>query len=103
MRLLAFALFLALFQGCSARQTGMETPPGSFTIDGTMEFINLETGCWVVRTADGRRYEPAGEDLNILWREGLTVSLRVRPMPDVRSTCQTGEIVEVIQILKAEE
>jgi hypothetical protein len=64
-----------------------------------MRHLDIEGGCWYVETEDGKRYEPAGEDLHQLLIDGLWVELRVKSMVGVSSVCQVGELVEVISIL----
>ena len=98
--LIAIAFIAA---SCSSAPESAAIPADSFVVQGTMEFLNIETGCWVLNAIDGKRYQPAGEDLNILWKNGLIVSLRVRRMGGIASICQAGQIVEVLEILKTEE
>lgn len=100
---LFFACLVSICLSCTAAKTSTEYPADSFVIEGTMEFLNIETGCWLVVTKSGTRYEPAGEDLSILWHDGLPVTLRVRQMKEVASVCQAGTVVEVFQILKTGE
>lgn len=97
-----FLIGLTLFS-CATGKEGASYLAGSFVIEGTMQFMNLETGCWLLIAEDGKRYEPAGEDLSMLWHDGLSVVLRVRTMKGVASICQAGQTVEVLQILKTGE
>ncbi|MDH4069401.1 MAG: hypothetical protein OEV30_03160 [Ignavibacteria bacterium] len=97
---LLFLILGIMFCSCTGGKEATTYPGGSFVVQGTIRFVNIETGCWLLVLEDGTQYEPAGEDLSVLWRDGLTVSLLVRPMKGVAGICQAGEIVEVIQILK---
>ena len=101
--LLVSLLLLLFFSACSGKAVKDEVPAGSFVISGTMRFINIETGCWVLESTDGKKYAPAGEDLDPLWKDNLLVDLRVRPLPGVSTTCQVGEPVLVLTILKTLE
>jgi hypothetical protein len=91
---------LALFGCGSSSETSLPTSrPGSFTIIGTVRFLNVEAGCWYIQTSDGARFEPAGEDLHQILVEGLVVELEARTLENVRSICQAGRPVEVLQII----
>lgn len=71
--------------------------PGSTQIVGTVEFLNVEGGCWTLLASDGARYEPV--DLGEEFREdGLQVSVTVRSLEEVASVCQVGKIVEIESI-----
>ena len=97
---LLFLLPLATCCGTSANVGEGGTDAGSLVLSGRMEFVNIETGCWVLIAEDGRRYEPSGERARALWNDGLNVTVRVRPLTGVASICQTGIIVEVVEIVK---
>ena len=86
-------MLLAPLSGCVGTQLEV---PGTFLISGRMRYLNVEGGCWYLEAADGKRYEPAGEDLHQLYVEDLYVKLTVRTMKGVASICQVGEPVEVI-------
>lgn len=103
MTLRAFLLFLlSLAIGCGTstdvQQGGLDA--GSLVLSGRIEFVNIETGCWVLIAEDGRHFEPSGEKARQLWKDGLLVTVRVRPLTGVASICQTGIIVEVVDIIK---
>jgi hypothetical protein len=88
-----FALLLL----CSCAST-KQYPAGSFTINGVMHHTNLEGGCWVFKTADGKNYELTGEAAKDLLREGQRAEIVVRPRRDLKSICLVGKIVEVVEI-----
>jgi hypothetical protein len=77
-----------------------ETPPPTdpaLTIEGTVERLEVEGGCWVIRSADGKQYEPMG--LTEEFRQnGLRVRAVIRIRPDMASICQVGTIAEVVSI-----
>lgn len=64
---------------------------------GTIRFLPIEGGCWVIDARDNVRYEPIGlpEAFRVDGR-GVIVTLLQRP--DVGSYCMVGRIVEVISI-----
>jgi hypothetical protein len=107
MRLLRVVVSIALpLSACaSTSETGNqpEKQASTFTISGTVRFLNVEGGCWYIETPDGTRYEPSGEDLQRILVDGLSVELEVRWMKNVFSVCQTGKPVEVLSILKTME
>ena len=102
---LLLLLVTAICAGCrTSSDVSVENPKdGSFVISGRMEFIDVETGCWVLVSDDGRRFEPSGENSGPLWKQGLRVTVRLRPLKGVASVCQTGVIVVVDEILESHE
>ncbi len=71
--------------------------PEAFVIDGTVHFLNIEGGCWVIETQDGARYEPFGMPLEFE-TDGLRVRAAVKPKRDALSICMVGTLVEVVEI-----
>lgn len=104
----AFGTMLLLvlsWAGCRAGSDVSEEtmPDGSFVVSGRMEFVNIETGCWVLVADDGRRFEPSGEKAKPLWKNDLRVVVRVRELNNVASVCQTGVIITVEDIIESLE
>jgi hypothetical protein len=89
------SLFLgASLAVASAVSCSDTTEPDSTQIVATVEFLNVEGGCWTLLACDGVRYEPA--NLADRFREdGLQVAATVRPIEEVASVCQVGTIVEI--------
>lgn len=85
---------LAIVSAVSCRNA---TEPVSTQIVATVEFLNVEGGCWSLLASDGVRYEPVdlGEEFRA---DGLRVTATVRPLEDVGSVCQVGKIVEIESI-----
>lgn len=92
------SLFLfACLAVASAVSCSDTTEPDSTQIVATVEFLNVEGGCWSLLASDGVRYEPVG--LGEEFREdGLRVTATVRPLEEVASVCQVGKIVAVESI-----
>jgi len=77
--------------------TGCGLFDDSFEITGMIRFTSVEDGCWMIEGDDGLINEP-----NNLPSEYLVDSLRVRATveirTDLRSTCQLGTIVDVLEV-----
>ena len=59
--------------------------------------MNIGSGCWVLSTPIGHRYEPMqlAEEFR---REGLEVLVRFRHRGDVGSVCMLRDIIEILDI-----
>lgn len=75
----------------------VEPPAGGFIVDATVEFLDLEGGCWRLTQADGIGYEPLSlpDDFR---QHGLAVRATLRLRTDLASICQVGPIAEVLAI-----
>lgn len=73
-----------------------QVPEEALTLEGTVEFVPVEGGCWSIVTGD-RRYEPIGLP-EAYERDGLQVRALVLPRDDLASICQIGQIVELLRI-----
>jgi hypothetical protein len=59
-------------------------------VDGTVRQVDVEGGCWMIETAQGR-VQPV--DLPERFRvDGLAVRITLRDAPDVMSACQGGAL-----------
>lgn len=100
----ATVLIAALF-ACEGGSTDpSRTPPiapgESVTANATIQFLNIEGGCWVVVTSAGQRYEPV--NLDAAFRtDGLQVQVVLRDAPGLGSICQVGPLVTVESIQPA--
>ena len=95
----AFVLLILLAQpvGLSAEEPSDMTAPEIIAFTGRVVRVELEGGFYGLLAPDGRRYDP----MNLpdrYRRDGLVVSVRVRPKPGVVSFRMWGEIVEVVEI-----
>lgn len=85
---------LAVVSAVSCSNT---TEPDPAQIAATVEFLNVEGGCWSLLASDGVRYEPV--DLGEEFREdGLQVTATVRPLAEVASVCAVGKLVAILRI-----
>lgn len=91
-RLSLLALVLAL-SGCSFLDSNADS-----SLDrGTVVYLDIEGGHFVLRTDDGATYVPV--DLAAPFRrDGLRVRFSVRVLEDVVSICACGTVVEVVEI-----
>ena len=95
----SLALVLSAFvliAGCS--MVGEEAPkPGSIDIAGTVGFLEIEGGNWVI-TEDGETYNPLGSFPQAFRVEGLPVQVNGKIRKDVGSTCMCGPIIKIKDI-----
>jgi hypothetical protein len=63
---------------------------------GTVRFIEIEGGCWVIETSDAT-YEPINlpAELRV---DGLGVAFEATVRDDLASICMVGQIVELLRI-----
>lgn len=88
---LALGLALAALGSC-----GPLGPDGFFSGTGTVEFLQVEGGCWSIQT-ETERYEPVNlpEEFE---EDGLRVRFEAEVREDLGSICQIGPIIELREI-----
>jgi hypothetical protein len=89
------ALLASVVTGTSC---GITTP--EIDAVGTVRFVGLEGGCWVIETAQ-EVYEP----LNLpaeMRTDGLAVEFEAVERDDVASICMVGTLIELLRIRPAE-
>lgn len=66
---------------------------------GTVHFIEVERGAWVIRSSDGTQYHPLNlpEEFRV---EGLPVTAKLRLREDIATTAMVGRPVEIVSIVK---
>ncbi len=96
-RLVGPLLLLVAVPSCQSPVDPAITDPDAFFIDGRIEFLNLEGGCWSLRTTEGQRYEPRPltEDYRV---DGLKVRAAIKFDPVGGGICQFGPVVRVLWI-----
>jgi hypothetical protein len=87
--LTAVLAFLTLGASC-----GITTPELSEV--GTVRFVDIEGGCWVIETAD-ETYEPINLPTE-LRQDGLGVSFQANERGDLASICMVGPMIELLRI-----
>jgi hypothetical protein len=79
------------------RQYVIGRAPGSFRVSGTVRFIGIEGGCWVIRVNESLQYQPVG--LPDAFRvDGVDVRALLTLEDDMASICMTGRIAQVLEI-----
>lgn len=86
-------------------------PPGvslaetqGMQLTGTMHFLDVQGGCWVLEADGGGRYELVGRQaaLQPLHREGLRVTVEVQADPGLVGRCMVGRMVHLIRVVHTE-
>ncbi len=65
-----------------------------------MTYLSIEGGCWQFKSDDGSSYQISGEQAHLLQKDGQRAEIIVHEIPDARTTCMTGKIVELLNINK---
>lgn len=88
--------------GLSPVATGAE--PTRMELTGTMHLIQIQGGCWVLESDQGKRYELVGDQASLLplRREGLRVSVEVEADPNLVGRCMVGQMVRLIRVIPTE-
>ena len=69
-------------------------PPIPGAVDATVFQVNIEGGCWSLKTVTGQTYQPINMP-DSLRRDGLPVSVRFSQRNDLVSYCMLGPMVEI--------
>ncbi|MFD1408156.1 hypothetical protein ACFQ49_08325 [Kroppenstedtia eburnea] len=88
--------------GLSQVDAGAE--PSRMELTGTMHFLQIQGGCWVLEADRGGRYELVGDRASLLplRREGLRVTVVVEADPDLVGRCMVGRMVRLIRVIRTE-
>jgi hypothetical protein len=85
--------WLVLLMGCSPPPP----VPEGFQVVGTIRYVEIERGVYLIVAADSTRYQPL--DLPEAFRkDGLRIRATLRREPDVMTVGQAGEPVSVIRV-----
>ena len=90
-RVLVTAIAAASIVGCALFSD-------RFEISGMVRFTTLEGGCWYIQAQNGAKYLPASGMTQEFRQDRLQVRATLEPRHDLSSTCQFGEIVDVLSI-----
>jgi hypothetical protein len=94
---------LLLWSGCAAGTGGWQTlapaPAASalLHITGTIQFLDLEGGMFVIRDAQGTRFSPTNLPRDFR-ADGVNVEVEARRRDDLVSVGMTGPLVEIVRI-----
>ena len=72
--------------------------PAAGEVAGTMEFVDVEGGCWGI-ALERERVQPVGLPAEFK-RDGLAVLVQFEELPDFATTCQIGTPVKLQSIRK---
>lgn len=64
---------------------------------GTIEFVNIEGGCWRIVTEEGKNYEPVNLPSRFQ-EDGIKVEFEGTLAEDRVSTCQVGTLIDISDI-----
>lgn len=94
---------LAFFGPCSSSREAPESEPGAVSGTGVLHSIQVEGGCWELRTGE-EDYEVLnlGDFPPELRRDGLRVRFEGRVRDDLATTCQLGTNLELTALERAE-
>lgn len=69
----------------------------SFRIVGTVQFVDVEGGVFIIRDAEGRNFNPINLP-EAFKRDGLAVEADARQREDLTSTAMVAQMVEILRI-----
>ncbi|MFC4078288.1 hypothetical protein [Salinithrix halophila] len=100
------ACVLCLGWGGASLSAAQEVPGNpQWILSGTMRYINVEGGCWILETDNRGRYQLTG-DASILKRlqvDGLQVTVLVEKAPGSVGKCMIGQWVRLVRLLRIEK
>jgi len=70
------------------------------TVEGTVQYVDVEGGCWRIVGYDGVNYEPVNLP-DEFKKDGLAVRFSAKRREDLVSQCMVGQIVELLGIRRA--
>jgi len=89
-------LGLALTQGCH-KMSALQAD--EILVTGTVRQTGIEGGCWFLEGGDGTRYELRPKQApDSLLVDGARAVVVVKKRIDLMSTCQVGQIVDVVRV-----
>lgn len=81
--------------------------PGAMRLQGIIRYVKLEGGCWVIEVGNDIRskklYELTGKDLPEVSINDAEVTVWVVLKADAVSTCQVGQVAEIIDVVDVKE
>lgn len=96
-----FLWIILLNLSCAPSKDIPDYGPGAYEIQGTMQLVDVEGGCWQFSSDDGRLFQLAGQNAAPLLKSDLRATLIVRDLHDVVTTCMVGKLVMVLEVVEA--
>lgn len=97
MRYLALLLGSLVALACTDLSVDPLESATQATLAASVQFLELEGGCWTLEVGEGVHYQPINLPDEFL-HDGLLVSAELLRRDDFGSTCQVGPMVEVLSI-----
>lgn len=98
--LVIITIFLS---SCSGLEQTQNYPDDAFIINGIMNYLEVEGGCWQFMSEEGETYEIVGLNVAPLRVNGQRAEIVVREIPGVMSVCMVGKMVELLDIVQINE
>jgi hypothetical protein len=73
----------------------------TWILQGTLRFLDLEGGCWMLENDTGKRFQLVGLPPSLL-QNGVRLRLEVKKAERMMGKCQTGEFVRVLRVLQVQ-
>ncbi|MDN4593076.1 hypothetical protein [Polycladomyces subterraneus] len=73
----------------------------TWILQGTLRYLDLEGGCWVLEDDTGKRFQLVGLPPSLL-QNGVRLRLEVKKAERMMGKCQTGEFVRVLRVLQVQ-
>lgn len=73
----------------------------TWILQGTLRYLDLEGGCWLLEDNAGKRYQLVGLPSSLL-QNGVRLRLVVQKAERMMGKCQTGEFVRVLRVLQVQ-
>ena len=84
---------------CASSEKSSEDSQGAYPLTGVIHYINIDSGCWQLRSEQNQLYELVGNDMARLLKNDDHVQLIVQSINDQSSLCTSGQLVEIIEII----
>jgi len=99
-RIMGVAAALVLLQASDfSCSTGSALGPDGIRVTGVVLYLDVEGGCWQLRTDSGERYElRPGQAPSTILVDGARVTLTLDLRSDLVSVCMVGRIADVAAV-----
>ena len=97
--LLSALAMLLLPAGCELAGEDSTGDPKAFSLQGTVEHLDIESGHWVILGNDSTRYVPQALPASFR-KEGLSIQAQAVLQRHEASACQCGSLIELRSIEK---
>jgi hypothetical protein len=95
----AFLIVTAMMLSSLPADADRSTVAEDFLLEGTMHYLDVQGGCWVLQDDQGTRYQLIGNTQS-LEKEGLRLVVKVRPGTGLVSKCMVGKLVRLVKVVE---